>query len=62
MNAKEMIKFLNKNGFYEVRQVGSHKQFKNSTGKTITVPFHGSKDIPVGTAKSIIKFIEKNKQ
>jgi predicted RNA binding protein YcfA (HicA-like mRNA interferase family) len=40
-------------GWYEVGQVGSHKQFKHPT-KTgrVTVPVP-SRDIPIGTLKSI---------
>ena len=34
MTARQMIKLLEKNGFEEIRQVGSHKQFFNKkTGK-----------------------------
>ena len=55
MTSKEMVKLLKKHGFVEVRQVGSHKQFVNQkTGKKTTVPFH-TKDLPLGTEKSILK-------
>ena len=55
MTSKQMVKLLKKNGFVEVRQVGSHKQFVNhKTGKKTTVPFH-TKDLPNGTEKSILK-------
>ena len=55
MTSKEMIKLLKQNGFEEIRQVGSHKQFLNrKTGKKTTVPFH-NKDLPIGTEKNILK-------
>lgn len=55
MTAKEIIKLLKVNGFEEIRQVGSHKQFKNyETGKSVTVPFH-NKDLKKGTEQSILK-------
>lgn len=55
MTSKEMIRYLKKNGFKEIRQVGSHKQFKNfKTGKTTTVPFH-CKDLAKGTEREILK-------
>lgn len=55
MTAKEMVKLLKKNGFKEVRQVGSHKQFKNPiTGKSVTVPFH-NRDLKFGTEQAIQK-------
>jgi len=46
---------LKRAGWYEVNQVGSHKQFKHAT-KTgrVTVP-HPKRDIPMGTLKSIEK-------
>jgi len=47
-----VIKELEKHGWYEVAQVGNHKQFKHATKKgRVTVP-HPSRDIPIGTLKS----------
>ena len=55
MNSREVIKELRKDGWYEVNQVGSHKQFKHPTKKgRVTVP-HPKRDIPMGTLKSIEK-------
>jgi len=54
MNAKEILKILNKNGFYEVRQKGSHIILSNGNKKVI-VPNHGKKDIKIGTLKNIEK-------
>lgn len=45
IKASEIIKVLNILGFYEVRQRGSHKQFRNSDGRNTTVPVHKGKDI-----------------
>jgi len=56
MNAKEVIKLIEKAGWYEVAQKGSHKQFKHLEIKgRLTVPFHGKTDIKKGTLKSILK-------
>jgi predicted RNA binding protein YcfA (HicA-like mRNA interferase family) len=50
-----VIKELRRNGWYEVRHAGSHKQFKHPTKNgRVTVP-HPSRDIPIGTLKSIEK-------
>ena len=55
MNSREVIKELRKDGWYEVNQVGSHKQFRHPTKKgRVTVP-HPSRDIPIGTLRSIEK-------
>lgn len=55
MNSRDVIKSIENDGWYEVNQVGSHKQFKHPTKKgRVTVP-HPSRDIPIGTLKSIEK-------
>ncbi len=55
MNSRDVIKELKRDGWFEVNRVGSHKQFKHHTKKgRVTVP-HPSRDIPVGTLKSIEK-------
>jgi predicted RNA binding protein YcfA (HicA-like mRNA interferase family) len=54
MNSRDVIRELKKDGWYEVNQVGSHKQFKHPTKKgRVTVP--PSRDIPIGTLRSIEK-------
>ena len=55
MHSREIIKMLKEDGWHQVNQAGSHKQFKNPT-KTgrVTVP-HPNRDIPMGTLKSIEK-------
>ena len=41
MKTKEIIKLIEADGWYEVRQKGSHKQFKHSIKKgLVTVPVH----------------------
>ena len=53
MKSREVIKKLKKAGWSEVRQEGSHKQFKHQTVKgTVTVP-HPEAELGVGTLKSI---------
>jgi predicted RNA binding protein YcfA (HicA-like mRNA interferase family) len=55
VNSRELIRELKKEGWHEVNQVGSHKQFKHPAKKgRVTVP-HPSRDIPIGTLKSIEK-------
>ena len=54
MNAKEILKLLKQNGFYELRQSGSHIIMTNGTNKA-TVPYHGKTDVKIGTIKSIEK-------
>ena len=55
MSSREVIKELLKHGWFEVAQVGSHKQFKHASKVgLVTVP-HPKRDLPVGTLKSIEK-------
>jgi predicted RNA binding protein YcfA (HicA-like mRNA interferase family) len=55
MHSRDLVKKLQKDGWYEVNQAGSHKQFKYPTKKRrVTVP-HANRDIPIGTLKSIEK-------
>ena len=52
--ARKVIQKLNKAGFIETHQRGSHLYFKSADGKRfVTVPTHGAKDIPIGTLYSI---------
>ena len=55
MTARELIKVLKKDGWYEKNQKGSHLQLEhpNKKGK-VTVPVH-SGDIPKGTLNAILK-------
>ena len=55
MDSREVIRKLKQDGWYEVAQVGSHKQFKHPAKKgRVTVP-HPKREIPIGTLKSIEK-------
>ena len=58
MNAKvrEVIRLLEKDGWVQVSQKGSHRQFKHPTkpGK-VTVPGKMSDDLAPGTLKSILR-------
>ncbi|MGD9569973.1 MAG: type II toxin-antitoxin system HicA family toxin [Sedimentibacter sp.] len=51
---KEVVKILRQNGWQLKRTSGSHEIYVNAEGKTCPVKCT-SKDIPVGTLKSIEK-------
>lgn len=55
LTAKEIIRILERKGFLLARQSGSHKIFRNSEGKRVTVPFHSGKIIHPKVLKSIMK-------
>lgn len=56
MKVKEMIKIIEKDGWYLVRMRGSHRQYKHEfkTG-LVTIPGKLSDDLAQGTANSILK-------
>jgi len=55
MTAKEMLKFLKKNGFKEIGQRGSHLKMYNSKTNIMTIiPIHKG-DLPKGTEQAILK-------
>ncbi len=51
---KEVVKILKQNGWHLKRTNGSHEIYANSEGKTCPIKCT-SKDIPIGTLKSIEK-------
>ena len=46
---------LRRHGFFFVDQRGSHQKWRHTDGRQVIVAQHGSKPIPIGTLKSIIK-------
>jgi predicted RNA binding protein YcfA (HicA-like mRNA interferase family) len=53
MNSREIIAAVQRDGWVQVAQRGSHVQFRHPTKKgRVTVP-HPERDIPIGTLKSI---------
>ena len=53
----EVIAILKKLGFLEVRQRGSHKQFRDESGRSTTVPFQSGRDIAPTLLRQIAKDI-----
>ena len=45
LKPREVIALLERLGFRETRQRGSHKQFKHPDGRVTTVPVHKGRDI-----------------
>ncbi|MFO7858355.1 MAG: type II toxin-antitoxin system HicA family toxin [Ectothiorhodospiraceae bacterium] len=56
MKVKEVVKLLEQHGWTQVRQRGSHRQFKHSTKSgTVTVSGKPNVDLPPGTLNSVLK-------
>ena len=58
ITAGDIIKIMEKKGFYCARQSGSHKIYKNEKGRRVTVPFHSGKILHPKVLKSILRDAE----
>jgi len=57
LKPREVVALLAGLGFAEVRQKGSHKQFRHADGRGTTVPFHAGHDISPTLLRKIAKDI-----
>ncbi len=56
MKVKELIELLEKDGWFQIRQKGSHRQFHHPIKSgTVTVAGKLSIDVPLGTLNSVLK-------
>jgi predicted RNA binding protein YcfA (HicA-like mRNA interferase family) len=56
MKVKEVVKLIEKDGWFLVRTRGSHRQFHHQTKPgTVTIAGKESIDMPVGTLNSVLK-------
>lgn len=56
MKVKEIIRRLEEDGWYLARTKGSHRQDNHPTKPgTVTIPGKLSKDLAIGTLKSILR-------
>ncbi len=62
LDAKELIKILNKMGFEVIRQRESHIYMKHKDGRCTIVPLHSGRDIGRGLLKRIINEIEVSRE
>jgi predicted RNA binding protein YcfA (HicA-like mRNA interferase family) len=62
LKPREISRILEKLGFVEVRQRGSHKQYRHPDGRGTTVPFHSGRDISPFLLRQIAKDIGMNAQ
>lgn len=58
IKVRELIRVINKLGFFEFHRVGSHVQFKHSDGRRVTIAIHGGKDVKKKTLKGIINDLD----
>lgn len=56
MKSGQLLKLLKKDGWYKIRQKGSHLIMKHPEKKgSIPVPYHASKEVKKGLLRAILK-------
>jgi predicted RNA binding protein YcfA (HicA-like mRNA interferase family) len=56
VSIRQLVRLLEDDGWIEVRQKGSHRQFRHATkAGTVTVAGKPSADVPIGTLNSVLK-------
>jgi predicted RNA binding protein YcfA (HicA-like mRNA interferase family) len=58
LKPQELIKALQKAGFEQVRQKGSHVRLKHADGRVVTVPVHAGSEISRGLLRKILRDAE----
>jgi len=58
LKPREVTDILDHLGFMEIRQRGSHRQFRHPDGRFTTVPFHQGRDISPILLRQIVKDID----
>ncbi len=57
LKPREVAGILERMGFVEVRQRGSHRQYRHPDGRGTTVPFHPGRDISPALLRVIARDI-----
>jgi predicted RNA binding protein YcfA (HicA-like mRNA interferase family) len=57
LKPREVVTILEALGFVQVRQRGSHKQFRHQDGRNTTVPVHPGRDVSPILLRQIAKDI-----
>jgi predicted RNA binding protein YcfA (HicA-like mRNA interferase family) len=57
LKPREVAAHLQRLGFLEVRQRGSHRQYRHADGRGTTVPFHSGRDISPTLLRKIARDI-----
>jgi predicted RNA binding protein YcfA (HicA-like mRNA interferase family) len=57
LKPREVVRILERLGFVQIRQRGSHRQFKHADGRQTTVPDHAGRDLSPILLRQIAKDI-----
>ena len=62
LEARELVRTLERAGFQDVRQRGSHLRMKHPDGRVVTVPVHRGQDVGRGLLRKILRDAELTPQ
>jgi len=57
LKPREVAALLERLGFVQIRQLGSHRQYRHQDGRGTTVPFHVGRDISPTLLRKIARDI-----
>jgi predicted RNA binding protein YcfA (HicA-like mRNA interferase family) len=60
MKSSELVRIANKYGWTLSEQDGTSHRAYEKEGEKVIIPFHGSKEVPTGTCRSILRKIKGN--
>jgi predicted RNA binding protein YcfA (HicA-like mRNA interferase family) len=49
-----LVRVFQRLGFKAVRQTGAHCFLRHADGRTLNIPMHQGRDVPLGTLRSIL--------
>ncbi|MBI2147500.1 type II toxin-antitoxin system HicA family toxin [Candidatus Woesearchaeota archaeon] len=62
ISGKKMCKVVEKLGFLNVRQTGSHVRYFHPDGRKTVIPVHGNEELGKGLLGEILKQIELSRE
>lgn len=62
IRARDLIRILEKLGFEQVRQKGSHLRMKHPNGRRTTIPIHSGEKVGVGLLTKILRDVNVSRQ
>lgn len=61
LSSKALCRFLEKEGFKQIRQKGSHRFYRHPDGRTTVVPMHSNKQIKRSLLRGILNEIRMSR-
>jgi predicted RNA binding protein YcfA (HicA-like mRNA interferase family) len=58
MKSRELNRIAVKHGWKLIRQDGTSHRHYEKGGQILIIPYHGAKEVPIGTSNGILKIIK----